>query len=337
MAKKGDRLLELDDSDLRDRVQTAKVQALAVEAAMTRAAENVRLAEREGEIEVRLAAIDVELAQAELKNLPAAQQKEILELKVERAKLGLERAKGRAKGMVVQAEADLRARTAAAELETGRLRELERELAQCVLTAPMDGMVVYYVPEFSRFGTPAAVVAPGEPVREGQKLLRVTDLSKFVVGTRVHEAQISSIRPGQLVQVRVDAFPEKVFRGKVANVASVASQVDWARADIKVYPVTISIDEPVPGLKPGMSAEVRIGTGERKGVLLVPVKAVLGAGNSRFCFVKEGKGLLERQVVIGATDGSQVEIREGLKEGDQVLTTPPASDESRRDVGVKSR
>jgi multidrug efflux pump subunit AcrA (membrane-fusion protein) len=71
-----------------------------------------------------------------------------------------------------------------------------------------------------------------------------------------------------------------------------------------------------------MTAEVRIVTGERKGVLLVPVQAVLTAGKDRFCFVKAGKELVERAVVTGASDATRVEVKEGLKEGEEVLANP---------------
>ena len=65
-----------------------------------------------------------------------------------------------------------------------------------------------------------------------------------------------------------------------------------------------------------MSAEVRIATGEKKGVLVVPARAVLGIGRGRYCSVNAGKELVEREVVTGASDGTNVEITAGLQEGD---------------------
>jgi HlyD family secretion protein len=124
--------------------------------------------------------------------------------------------------------------------------------------------------------------------------------------------------------VRVDAFPATVSKGKVAQVSPTAAAADWARADVKVYPVTVSLDDTPPGLKPSMSAEVRIATGEKKGVLLVPARAVLGIGTGRYCFVKTDKELVEREVVTGASDGANVEITAGLQEGDVVLADPSA-------------
>jgi RND family efflux transporter MFP subunit len=328
MVKKGDRLIELDDATLRDLARQAQVRVVEAEAALTAAAENFRAARRSAEFAVRLAAIEVELAAAELKEAPG---KEIAALKVERAKVLLEQAKDQSKGRVTRAEADERARSAALKLEVERFRELEAELAKFVLTAPFDGVATHYIPMAGRLGGARPVIAAGETVREGQKLVRVSDLGKMVVVARVHEAQISVVRPGQSVEVRVDAIPGQAVTGKVTQVSPLPAATNWNMADVKVYPVMISLEDAPRGLKPGMTAEVRILTAERKGVLVVPTPAVLGAGRDRFCFVKSGNELVERKVVAGATDGARVEIREGLKEGDQVLANPGEVIAPRRD------
>jgi multidrug efflux pump subunit AcrA (membrane-fusion protein) len=86
----------------------------------------------------------------------------------------------------------------------------------------------------------------------------------------------------------------------------------------------VELDNSPPGLKPSMSAEVRIVTGEKKGVLLAPIRAVLRSGRVGFCFVKTDAKVVEREVTTGATDGTSVEIIAGLHEGDTVLADPSA-------------
>jgi multidrug efflux pump subunit AcrA (membrane-fusion protein) len=74
--------------------------------------------------------------------------------------------------------------------------DIEAEIKKCKIYAPQAGLVVYYVPEQTRFGSGAqqSIVAQGEPVREGQKLMRIPDLSQMLVNTRVHEAMVSRVR-----------------------------------------------------------------------------------------------------------------------------------------------
>ena len=324
MVKKGDRLLVLDDSALRAQFKAAAAKVKEADDALEMATEKVRLVQKENAVEVRLAEIDIKLAEIELKDLPAGKPKEAAQLKVEQAKLKLERATAQAKAQLAQAEAEKRARATAKEVEVERQGAVEAELKQCVLLAPLDGIAVYHTSLAGRFGGGLAPVAAGANVREGQKLVRVVGLKQFAIATRVHESLIATVRVGQAVQVRVDAFPDKLLRGKVTHVSAVAVAADWAAADIKVYPVTLSIEDAPGGLKPDMTAEVRIATGEHKGVLQVPRTAVLGAGRGRVCFVKSGPELLERKVVVGASNATAVEIKDGLKEGDLVVTDLPA-------------
>src|SRR5207302_10125297 len=112
------------------------------------------------------------------------------------------------------------------EQEAARLKDLEDEIKKCIITAPQDGLVVYYVSEQTRggFGSQQSIIAQGEPVREGQKLMRIPDLTRMMVKTRVHEDQVSLVREGQPAIVRVDSFSEQKLHGHIKSVATVAEQ-----------------------------------------------------------------------------------------------------------------
>jgi HlyD family secretion protein len=324
VVKKGQRVAILDDSALKGELQVSAARVKEAAEALEQATENVRLVQKEGAIEVRLAEIDLKLAEIELKDLPAGKSKEVPELRVEQAKLKLERTTARAKAQQAQAEADKRAKAATKELEIERQNGIADEIKHCTLVAPSDGMLVYYVPATGRFGGSTPLIAPGETVREGQKLMRVVGLKQFAVATRVHESMVSAVRVGQVAQVRVDALPDKLLRGKVQKISAVPAQVDLWATDTKVYPVTITIEDPPEGLKPDMSVEVQIATGERKAVLQVPRSAVVSTGRDPVCFVKSGQELIEQKLTIGVSNATSVEITEGLKEGDTVVTNLPA-------------
>lgn len=95
-----------------------------------------------------------------------------------------------------QGRADEKAKRAIYEQELDRIREMEREEKYYKIVAPQDGMIVYYIPEQSRFGSGSqqSTVAQGEPVREGQKLIRIPNLQRMMVNAKVHEAMVSKIR-----------------------------------------------------------------------------------------------------------------------------------------------
>lgn len=78
--------------------------------------------------------------------------------------------------------------------QVAKLEDLKKDIADCEILAPRDGMVVYYVEERARFGqSSAGVIAQGELVKEGQKLVAVPDLARMVVNARIHEAMVARV------------------------------------------------------------------------------------------------------------------------------------------------
>jgi hypothetical protein len=248
---------------------------------------------------------------------------------VAEAKRALERTKSQAAAKEIQFRTDRETKKSIWEQEKQRYTEIEEEIRKCKIYAPQEGMVVYYVSEQSRFGSGSqqSIVAQGEPVREGQKLMRIPDLSHMLVNTRVHEAMVARLREGQPASIRVDAHAEHLLTGHVKSVATVAAQQDWMSADVKVYTTMVAIDGSVEGLKPGMSAEVTILTdGQAEDVLAIPVQAIITTsdmGQYRKCFVKLPSGeTAERQIEVGLTNEKMAEIKSGLKEGELVVLNP---------------
>lgn len=326
IVKRGDKILEFDDRFLRDKIREQRLPVELAQAMQEQATRSLALVEREGKLAVREAHADVTTAELELKADAGADalKKELLELRVERARVGVEKARLTATKQRFRAEAELREKTAALQQEQARLRALEEDLQNCTVMAPQDGLLVYYVPPQRANRLPnneqQTLVAQGEPVRTGQKLLRVADLRRMAVALRVPEGKISRVRKDMSASVRVDAFPNVSLTGVVASVATVASQADWQARDVKVYPVLIRLDGENQRLKPGMSAEARVVFERRQGVLWLPAVAVVGKGKERYCYVRDGQDKLElRNLALGVQGDQTVEIREGLREGDQVL------------------
>jgi multidrug resistance efflux pump len=248
--------------------------------------------------------------------------------KVKQAADELERAISQAHAKEVQARTDREAKKSIYQQEVTRFKEIDDEIKKCKLYAPQDGLVVYYVPEQARFGsgTQQGIVAQGEPVREGQKLMQIPDLHHMLANVKVHEALVSRVHKGQKATIRVDSFPDQLLHGEIETVATVSSQQDYMSADVKVYTTKIAIHDELPGLKPGMNAEVTITIGDAlQHVLTIPIQAVVGSaelGKHRHCFVNTPNGPEEREIVIGLSNEKMVHIKEGLKEGDEVVLNP---------------
>jgi HlyD family secretion protein len=261
-----------------------------------------------------------------------------LTAKLEEAQRALERVKSQARAKLAQKQAAREYTHSVFDQKKSRQHETEAEIAKCIMTAPQDGLVVYYVPEQVRGGggSQQSIIAQGEPVREGQKMMQIPDLTQMMVNVRVPEALVSNLHneedPGdpttwQKAQVKVDAFSSRVLHGHIRTIDTVASQQDWFASDVKVYKTLVSIDEVVEGMKPGMSAEVTIFADESPtSVLVIPIQSVVGtitSGERRQCFVVDPQGQPGlRDIEVGMCNERLVEVRSGLKEGEIVVQNP---------------
>jgi RND family efflux transporter MFP subunit len=327
--KKGDRLLVLDYPEL---AEQAKKQMRLVQKARderTKAAAEFELVRKEGRLDLRFADIDARLAELEVrrrardaKDPKDPLEKQALELKLERVRLQLERVKLSVEAREHKAMAELRAKEAAVEQAHADLDAIEQQARRCEVKAPQDGLVVYS-PRLSPY-------AAGTVIEEGQTVLHIADPTHLNVHTRVHESVIFQVRAGQEATVRVDALPNRLLAARVQKVATTASRLDWKRTGVKVYDVHLELLGETPRLLPGMSAEVRIAVGQKKGVLQLPARAVLRNGVESYCYVKAGKEIERRKVTPGLTSDGTVEIKSGVSEGEEVLRDPRAVLERRR-------
>jgi multidrug efflux pump subunit AcrA (membrane-fusion protein) len=262
--------------------------------------------------------------------------------KVAQAERALTSVKAQALSKETRDNSDRLTKKSVYDQEVSKQKEIVLEIEKCVIKAPEDGMVVYYISDQNRFGVGAqqGIVAQGEPVREGQKLMQIPNLDRMVVNTKVHEALVSKIHgdvmgsdgsveeKGMPARIKVDSYPDRLLNGHVTNVATVAAQQDWMSADVKVYKTMVAIEGKLPGLKPGMSAEVTILVDASDGpVMTMPVQAIVGTpamGEKRLCYVMTPKGPVQKEIEVGLSNEKMAEVRSGLEEGDEVILNPKA-------------
>jgi HlyD family secretion protein len=165
----------------------------------------------------------------------------------------------------------------------------------------------------------------------------ISDMSRVIAEIKANESEVVKLREGQPAQVTVEALPGRVFPAKVHEIgaASVGSS-----SDANMYKVKVAIDmaaRDVDQLRPGMSARAVILVSEARGVLRVPLQAVLDREDTleeanrkgllspstrSVVMVAKGASAEERTVALGIANTQFYEVKQGLAEGDQVLTGP---------------
>lgn len=187
--------------------------------------------------------------------------------------------------------------------------------------SPMDGVVL------------SRRVEKGEVVAVNQNLLRIGDLSRLWLESRVDEGDIGRVRVQMPATVRLYAFEGQVFHAHVTRILPDADR------DRKSFEVDLVLDAAPKGLLPGMTAEINIIIRKREGTLVIPADAVhevkAPSGQPRHhVWVVDAAGQLAKQPIkIGIRDLVQVEVVEGVSEGQRVIT----DDEERLVAGRKAR
>lgn len=193
-----------------------------------------------------------------------------------------------------RAKADWEAAQAAAR-RASALRE------HMSLTAPADGQIL------RRDGEVGQLIPVNQPI------FYLSCCAALRISAAVDEEDITQVTPGQRVLVHADAFPDRSFEAEVAEITPMGDPVT------RTYRVRMTMPEDVP-LRIGMTADTNIIIETRENTLLVPASAVNGNG---VWVVRDGRAH-HRPVRTGITGTLRTEILEGLDEGEQVVTVPPA-------------
>lgn len=178
---------------------------------------------------------------------------------------------------------------------------------------------------------------PGTKNLAGATLMVISDMSEVIAEIKANESEVVRLKVGQPAQVTAEALPNRIFQGKVYEIASASES---SGSDANMYKVKVILDmagKDVTLLRPGMSARAVILTAEVKGVLRVPLQAVLDREGS----MEEArqKGLLspesrsvvmvvndrkaeERPLQVGIANTQYYEVKNGLSDGERVLTGP---------------
>ena len=150
----------------------------------------------------------------------------------------------------------------------------------------------------------------------GEVLYQVADLSTVWVIADIFEQDIGVVKAGAHARIKINAYPDKAFEGKITYV------YPTLKAETRSVPVRIELANPAMQLKPGMFAQVELAVAAQGQVVTAPSSAVIDSGTRQMVLVQVGEGRFEpRAVKLGARSDDRVELREGVREGEQLVVT----------------
>ncbi len=197
-------------------------------------------------------------------------------------------------------------------------------LNKTIYTSPIDGIITSLRVEEGE------VAIIGTMNNAGTVLLSIADLSVMEVEVEVDETDVIGAKLGQEANIRVDAFPGTVFKGKLTEIGSSALQKTVTTSEeSRDFKVVITLENPPYRLKPGLSASADIILAEKKDALSVPISALVikekDKREEEGIYIVDAGRVKFQPVSKGITGGMYIEISEGLKVGQEFVSGPYAA------------
>lgn len=203
------------------------------------------------------------------------------------------------------------------QIDEGRAqaRVAERELVNCEVRAPFDGIVISKDAQAGEMVSPFS--AGGSYTRTG--IVTIVDMSSLEIEVDVNESHLSKVRAGGKVTATLDAYPDFKIPCKVLTIIPSA---DRQKATVKVR---IAFDSLDPRILPDMGVRTAFLRDEEisSGAVYVAKTAVRSAEGRSWVFLADGGKAEKRDVVLGEEGSDAFEVKSGLKPGDTVIVDPP--------------
>ncbi|GJD19962.1 hypothetical protein RIVM261_049180 [Rivularia sp. IAM M-261] len=236
--------------------------------------------------------------------------------RVAEAETQLKRAQTRRE--VLEAQAQLKRAQADVEVAQSQIKlsntTYNTRLQQLGTTANAKGLVTITAP---LTGTVAErTVSIGQSLQDaGGKLMTILNDGQVFATANIYEKDLSNIKNGQRVRVKVASLPNQTFEGRITQIGTVV------QGETRVVPVQAQINNLNGSLKPGMFAELEVITDKTASALLaIPSTAIVDVNGKKLVYVQNGNAFEAVEVTLGQTSGDMVEIKTGLFEGDLVVT-----------------
>ena len=168
------------------------------------------------------------------------------------------------------AQTDLQLSEARYQQAVASLDQAKYNLSKTTMTSPMDGIVTALNAEVGE------IVMIGTMNNPGTVIMAVSDMSEIEAEVEVDETDIAGVKIGQEAEIKIDAYPDTTFKGKVTEIGHTARISGLGSQDqVTNFLVKVMLLDEVPTIRPGMSASVDITTNFRSDVLNVPIQAVV--------------------------------------------------------------
>jgi multidrug efflux pump subunit AcrA (membrane-fusion protein) len=316
LVKAGDYVGALDKTELETKMKSAIAEVEKIETQLAQAKIDTAI-EMRG---LRDQLINLKFATKE-KELYVEQSKYEAQSVIRQAEIDLQRASRDYNQLITKleltkekSEAKISEFDASLRQEQIKLNTLRSLAGEFTIKAPKDGMLIYSRSWNGKVG-PGSQISSWNPV-----VAELPDLTDMISQTYVNEVDISKVRKGQEVKLKVDAFPDREYTGKVIQTANIGEQL--RNYDSKVFEVTVQVNEIDSILRPAMTTSNEILVNTYEDVLFIPLEG-LYRDSLPFVYYDNNGVTTKKEVIPGPTNSDEVIIAHGLMEDEKIFLVPP--------------
>jgi len=191
------------------------------------------------------------------------------------------------------------------------VKAAQRDFQDAYIVSPINGIITQ------------AIQVTNQIVGGADLIAQVVDTSEIFFDSEVDEADLNKVSLGQSAEITLDSYPDKTFKGAVDQILP---QTKTTAQGATIITVRIKLDNPDLNFVNGLTGQALITSEEAKNALTIPQEALR---EDDTVVVQNGEGLKPLKVTPGIGSDTDVEIKEGLKEGERVLLNPPAPGSNR--------
>ncbi len=194
------------------------------------------------------------------------------------------------------------------------LQKAKIDMSNCNIKAPINGVILYnLIPKNGK----VSKVEIGDSIWQNQSFMQIPDTSKMVVKTKIREVDLRFIKVGLNVNIILDSYPNKIFRGEIDYIDTIAKK-DKDSVNIKYFDIIIRVKNEDKLLRSGMSTRVEIIYNKIIDKLSIPSSAI-HYENSKVYVLINSKNPIKRYIEIDKIADEFISIKEGLSEGEEIL------------------
>ena len=325
--KARDTLIVFDASEVQRGIVEAEARLEISKAELEKliAQQQSDLEELKADYEVTLISQEISKIRFESAKFESDIKRKEIQLNLEKADIALARAKEQIDHRMKIQKEELKQKNLSIQQDVARLKEANETLHKLYVTTPSPGIAI-----ISRNWSSGIKFQIGDQCWSGVRLIQLPDLSALKATVKINEVDIAKISKGLKVEIKPDAFSDSIFTGVVSAVANLAVNKEGS-SKIKVFPVTILINETNKNLLPGLTVSCRIILDKIEDVLFVPLNAIHSEGDTYFVYKKTAGGYDKTEVETGAGNSDYIIITKGLQEKDKVALIDPFAEEKAKE------